>query len=152
MMVELWLLSWGGGAFNIIIGIYLYLFGLGKSLKYLKAKKCSFTFHKYLLKNHCVENSIIFLKMASKQAKCILLHKKKKKELVVGRLVHFTDNHNIRNMARSLTREAQRYIGGRIRKSFFQDEYLRQISEDFKSWWEVEKSGIFQVQVVIYTN
>ena len=92
-------------------------------------------FYKYLLKNHCVENPIIFLKMrkASKQAKCILLHKKKKKELVVGRLVHFTDNHNIRNVTRSLTREAQRFIVGRIRKSFFQDEYLRQISEDFKS-------------------
>ena len=72
---------------------------------------------------------------ASKQAKCNLLHKKKKKkkEPVVGRLVHFTNNHNIRNMARSLTREAQRYLGGRIRKSFFQDEYQIQISEDFKS-------------------
>lgn len=101
-----------------------------------EGKKCSFTFHKYLFKKHCVQNLIIFLKMgrASKQAKCNLLHKKKKKkEPVVGRLVHFTNNHNIRNMVRSLTREAQRYLGGRIRKSFFQDEYQRQISEDFKS-------------------
>lgn len=44
-------------------------------------------FYKYLLKNHCVENPIIFLKMrkASKQAKCILLHKKKKKKRTCGR-------------------------------------------------------------------